>query len=81
MRAGRNTVRRELNAEYMREWRSRNPRVREYNRLIAKARNRALVLLRERHEDEYRQLLEECKQFVGLDGARARRDDGGRWGE
>jgi hypothetical protein len=59
--------------EYMREYRKRQQRAAAYDKAQRRAYARAMTLLRERHQDEFNELYEESKQFVGLDQHRAGR--------
>lgn len=56
--------------EYMREYRKR-PRAAGYDKAQAAAYRRAMTLLREAHPEEFDELYEQSKQFVGLDQHRA----------
>jgi hypothetical protein len=53
-------------AEYMREYRARNTEPYDRQKRGQKAYRRALVLLRGRHPDEFRQILDTERAAVGL---------------
>lgn len=53
-------------AEYMREYRRRNPAVFDRHMRAGRARHRALALLREAHPDQYRRLLNAERAAAGL---------------
>lgn len=56
----------EARAAYQKEYREKNPEVKERNRLMNKARHRALQDVVNNHQAEYRTRLEIRRQELGL---------------